>query len=159
MREPTVAPKERINIVYRPATEGEPEVELPLKLLLLGAFSELAEQGNLDEQAPVMLDKDNFNAVLKAQKVGLSVQVKNCLPEAKDPLLDVVLNFEAIRDFDPDRVALMVPELKRLLAMREALVTLKSVLGNQPQFRRWLTRIVRDPKASEAFIAAGASHE
>jgi len=35
-----VAPKERINIVYQPATGGrKEEIELPLKLMVLGDFS------------------------------------------------------------------------------------------------------------------------
>ncbi|HKT99965.1 MAG TPA: type VI secretion system contractile sheath small subunit, partial [Paraburkholderia sp.] len=36
----SVAPKERVNIVYRPATgDAKAEVELPLKLLVLGDFT------------------------------------------------------------------------------------------------------------------------
>ena len=36
-KEGSVAPKERVNIVYRPATgDAKVEVELPLKLLILG---------------------------------------------------------------------------------------------------------------------------
>ena len=39
-KEGSVAPKERVNIVYRPATgDAKEEVELPLKVLVMGDFS------------------------------------------------------------------------------------------------------------------------
>jgi type VI secretion system protein ImpB len=39
-REDSVAPKERVNIVYTPSTGGaSKERELPLKLLIMGDFS------------------------------------------------------------------------------------------------------------------------
>ncbi len=39
----SVAPKERVNIVYRPATgDAQAEVELPLKLLVMGDYTHCA---------------------------------------------------------------------------------------------------------------------
>lgn len=39
-QEGSVAPKERVNIVYRPATgDAKEDVELPLKLLAVGDFT------------------------------------------------------------------------------------------------------------------------
>lgn len=39
-QEGSVAPKERVNIVYRPATgDAKEDVELPLKLLVVGDFT------------------------------------------------------------------------------------------------------------------------
>lgn len=47
----SVAPKERINIKYTPATEGQTdEVELPLKLLVTGDFKGAAEDLSLEER-------------------------------------------------------------------------------------------------------------
>ena len=40
-KEGSVAPKERVNIMYKPATgDAKEEVELPLKLLMLGDYTE-----------------------------------------------------------------------------------------------------------------------
>ena len=40
-KEGSVAPKERVNIVYRPATgDAKEEIELPLKLLVIGDFTQ-----------------------------------------------------------------------------------------------------------------------
>ena len=39
-KEASVAPRERINIVYKPATGGaQEEIELPLKHLVMGDFT------------------------------------------------------------------------------------------------------------------------
>ena len=43
-KEGSVAPKERVNITYKPATGGAQEdVELPLKILMLGDFTGRAD--------------------------------------------------------------------------------------------------------------------
>ncbi|PJX88609.1 type VI secretion system contractile sheath small subunit, partial [Escherichia coli] len=48
-KEGSVAPKERINIKYIPATgDAQAEVELPLKTLVVGDFKGHAEQTPLD---------------------------------------------------------------------------------------------------------------
>jgi len=79
--------------------------------------------------------------------------------------LAVQLAFKSIRDFEPDRLAEQVPELKKLLAVREALVSLKGPLGNVPAFRKKLQSVVKDPEALKKLYAelgidqAGESQE
>ena len=71
-KESSVAPKERVNIVYRPATgEAKEEVELPLKLLVMGDFALRPDDRTVENREPVNVDKDNFNEVLKAQNISL----------------------------------------------------------------------------------------
>ncbi len=75
-KESSVAPRERVNIVYRPATgDAKEEVELPLKLLIMGDFTGKPDDRPLEERDPVNIDKDNFNEVLKAQNLGLKLTV------------------------------------------------------------------------------------
>ena len=53
-KESTVAPKERVNIVYRPATgDAKEEVELPLKLLVMGDFTGKPGDQPLEKRQPV----------------------------------------------------------------------------------------------------------
>ncbi|HBI25054.1 MAG TPA: type VI secretion system contractile sheath small subunit, partial [Nitrospiraceae bacterium] len=79
-KESSVAPKERVNIVYKPATGGaQAEVELPLKLLVLGDYTLRADDTPLEERKPVNIDKDNFNDVIKNQGLNLSLKVPNKL--------------------------------------------------------------------------------
>ncbi|NER63882.1 type VI secretion system contractile sheath small subunit, partial [Pseudomonas sp. MAFF212427] len=61
----SVAPKERINIKYVPATgDQQSELELPLKLLVTGDFKGQPEHVALEERQAVRIDKDTFNEVL-----------------------------------------------------------------------------------------------
>jgi len=58
-KEATVAPKERVNIVYRPATgDAQEEVELPLKLLVIGDFTGKTDERMLEDREPINIEKD-----------------------------------------------------------------------------------------------------
>ncbi|AGK51400.1 MULTISPECIES: type VI secretion system contractile sheath small subunit [Burkholderia] len=151
----SVAPKERVNIVYRPATgDAKAEVELPLKVLVLGEFSTADDKPPLEELAPVNVDKDDFNDVMKAQRLRLALSVPNLLDDqaGEDERLAVALGFESIDDFSPDAIVETVPELKQLVALRDALKALKGPLGNIPGFRRRIQEIVADKGARKQLL-------
>jgi type VI secretion system protein ImpB len=147
--EGSVAPKERVNIVYKPATgDAQEQVELPLKQLVLGDFTLQQSDTPLDERKPIQVDKDNFNDVLKAQNLNLTLGVPNRLAEGEsDESMAVSLKFENIRDFEPDSIVGQVPELRQLIELREALKALKGPLGNLPEFRKKLQMLIQDEGA------------
>ncbi len=152
-KEGSVAPKERVNIVYRPATGNvQEDVELPLKLMVLGDFTMRADDRAVEDRAPVSVDKDNFNDVMKAQQLKLDISVPNRLSEDPDARMGVSLRFEQISDFSPDSVAAQVPELTRLLELREALKALKGPLANVPDFRRKVQEMVTSESARETLL-------
>ena len=92
----SVAPKERVNIVYRPATDGaQEEVELPLKLLVLGDYTLRDDPTPVDELSPVGVDKDNFDDVLAAQAPRLELQVPDFLQDQRGATLQVQLRMDA----------------------------------------------------------------
>lgn len=146
-KEGSVAPKERVNIVYRPATgDAKVEVELPLKLLILGDYTLRQDDTPLEELKPINIDKDNFNEVLKAQKLSLTMSVPNKLDDKAEPdaVLAMNINFENINDFTPDAIVDKVPELKQMIELRDALKALKGPLGNIPDFRKKVQELVQD---------------
>ncbi len=152
-KEGTVAPKERVNIVYRPATgDAQEEVELPLKLLVMGDFTLKEDDRPLEEREPISIDKDNFNEVLKGQGISLNMTVPNKISGEPDDELSVELSFESIKDFDPEAVARKVPELNKLLELREALTALKGPLSNIPAFRKKIQELVKDEAARERLL-------
>ncbi|HEU5398606.1 MAG TPA: type VI secretion system contractile sheath small subunit, partial [Gammaproteobacteria bacterium] len=56
----SVAPKERVNIVYQSETgDNAEDVELPLKMLVLGDFTGKQSDKAVEERAPVNINKDN----------------------------------------------------------------------------------------------------
>ncbi len=148
-KEGSVAPKERVNITYKPATGGmQEDVELPLKILMLGDFTGRPDDRSIEERKPINVDKDNFDKVMQAQDLSANVSVKNRLRDGDEGDMNVSLKFNTLKDFRPEGIAEQVPELKELLDLRNALTALKGPLvgGNVPEFRKRLVDALRDPE-------------
>src|SRR5262245_43661027 len=143
-KEASVAPRERVNITYKPATgDAKEEVELPFKMVVLGDFTMRADDRPLEERKPIRVDKDNFNEVLKKQDLSLDLNVEDRLSGNEDSELGITLKFGSLKDFAPESVAEQVPELNKLLELRKALQALKGPLGNLPAFRKKLQEILK----------------
>ncbi|WP_409488567.1 type VI secretion system contractile sheath small subunit [Pseudomonas promysalinigenes] len=143
----SVAPKERINIKYVPATGDErAEIELSHKMLVLGDFG-LDDTRALEDRPVMRIDKHTFNNVLNDADVNLAMSVPSELSTAPEAELAVSLQFKSINDFGPDSIVRQVPELKKLLELREALVALKGPLGNVPTFRKQLQHLLNNEQA------------
>ncbi|MFB0506194.1 MAG: type VI secretion system contractile sheath small subunit [Thermodesulfobacteriota bacterium] len=152
-KEGSVAPKERVNIVYRPATgDAKEEVELPLKLLVMGDFTLRPDDRMVEEREPINIDKDNFNEVLKGQNLSLDVTIPNKLSEDPDAEMSVSLKFESIKDFQPEAIAKKTPELNKLLELREALTSLKGPMSNRPEFRKKIQELIKDEAARQQLL-------
>lgn len=147
-KEASVAPKERVNIVYRPATgDAKEEVELPMKMLVMGDFTQAKDERPVENRAPINVDKDNFDDVLGAANVGLEAVVPNKLAKEPDAQMSIKLDFKRLKDFDPDTIIGKVPELKKLMELRDALKALKGPLGNVPEFRKKIQDLIKDDGA------------
>lgn len=152
-KEGSVAPKERVNIVYRPATgDAKEEVELPLKLLIMGDFTLRPDDRMVEEREPINIDKDNFNEVLKGQNLSLDLTVPNKLSEDPDAEMSVSLKFESIKDFEPEAIAKKTPELNKLLELREALSSLKGPMSNRPEFRKKIQELIKDEATRQQLL-------
>jgi type VI secretion system protein ImpB len=153
-QEGSVAPKERVNITYKPATgDAKEEVELPLKLLVVGDFTLKADERPVEDRAPININKDNFQDVLREQKLSLDLNVPNKLEkEDSTDNLAVKLSIESLADFEPDAIVEKVPELKKMMELREALKALKGPLGNIPAFRKQLQELVQDEGSRQKLL-------
>jgi type VI secretion system protein ImpB len=58
--------------------------------------------------------------------------------------LNVDLKFKKLSDFGPEAVAMQVPELRKMIELRETLVALKGPLGNTPAFRKKIQELLAD---------------
>jgi len=152
-KESTIAPKERVNIVYRPATgDTQEDVELPLKMLVLGDFTGNSDDRPLEKREPQNIDKDNFNEVLKAQNITMNLNIPNRLAAEKNQDMNVNLRVESMKDFGPEAIIDQVPELKRLLELREALRSLKGPLSNIPEFRKKVQALIKDDTTRQKLL-------
>ena len=143
--EGSVAPKERVNITYKPATgDAQAEVELPLKVLVLGDFTLKADDRPVDDRKPINVDKDTYDDVLKAQKLSIDLAVPNRLVPDSEDNMAISPKFDSLRDFEPDAIVENVPELKEIIELRNALKALKGPLGNVPDFRKKLQALIED---------------
>lgn len=81
-KEGSVAPKERINVTFKPATGGaQEEIELPLKLLAIGDYTQRTDERKVEDRKPIGIDKMTFDEVLAKQELGLTLSVPNRLQE------------------------------------------------------------------------------
>ena len=144
-REGSVAPKERVNIVYKPATgNAQEEVELPLKIMMVGDYTLRPDDQAVENRKPINVDKDNFTQVLAEQKLELNLGVADKLSNEAGAEMAVNLKFKKLSDFTPEGVANQVPEMRKLLELRSALNALKGPLGNVPAFRKKIQGLLGD---------------
>jgi len=100
-----------VNIVYKPATgNAQEEVELPLKILMMGDYTLRQEDAMLEDRKPINVDKDNFSQVLAEQKLGLDLGVADKLSNEPGAQLAVNLKFKKLSDFTPEGIADQVPQ-------------------------------------------------
>src|SRR5882757_406171 len=138
-------PKARVNIKLDLHTGGaSKKVELPLKLLVMGDYSNGQNTLALGERAKVSVNKNNFDAMLAELNPKAKIAVENTLTgDGSD--LPVDIDFKSMEDFSPAKVAERVPELRVLMAARNLLRDLKSNLLANTTFRRELKNILVDP--------------
>ena len=155
-------PKARVNIKLDLHTGGaQKNTELPLKLMVMGDYSNGKEQRPLSVRGKVGINNNNFDSVLAEFSPTLKLAVENALlNDAADT--SVELSFQSMKDFEPEHVARQIPQLRALLAMRNLLRDLKSNLLDNATFRQELERILKDDELSNelrAELAALAPEE
>lgn len=147
-KEGSVAPKERINVTFKPATGGaQEEIELPLKLLAIGDYTQRKDERKVEDRKPISIDKMTFDEVLAKQELQVTLSVRNRLLEEGAEELAVGLRIGSMKDFNPASLVEQVPEMKKLMELRNALVALKGPLGNAPAFRKAIEGVLADDES------------
>ena len=155
-------PKARVNIKLDLHTGGAKKtIELPLKLMVMGDYSNGREQRALSERSKIGVNRNNFDSVLAEFSPALKFAVDDVRGEGRAETA-VELSFQCMKDFEPEQVARQIPQLRALLAMRNLLRDLKSNLLDNVTFRYELERILKDDALSDelrAELAALASSQ
>lgn len=152
-KEGSVAPEERVNIVFKPATEGaQEEKELPLKMVFMGDFTMRPDDTPLEDRKKIRIDKNNFNDVMKSLNLELSMTVPNKLSGREGEDMPVTIRINGVNDFTPDSVVQQVPELNKLMELRAALQSLKGPLGNVPAFKKKIDNLLGDAATRQRLL-------
>jgi type VI secretion system protein ImpB len=146
-------PPSRVNIRYVKDTGGAvEEIELPLKLLVAGDFTMRADDTPLEDRKKISVDKNNFNAVMKEEKLSLDLVTPDTI-KGGDEELAVSLKFESLDDFSPTGVAKQIPQLNTMLQVRNLLKDLKARVISNREFRKALEGILKDKDQMEKLMS------
>jgi type VI secretion system protein ImpB len=146
-------PPSRVNIRYvKDIGDAKEEVELPLKLLVMGDFTLQSDETPLEERQKLSIDKNNFSDVMREQDLGLDLVVPDTM-RGEDNELAIKLNFANLSDFTPTGVARQVPQLNTMLQVRELLKDLKARVISNRQFRLELEKILKDKSQLDQVMA------
>ena len=144
-------PASRVNIKYvKYVGDAQEETELPLKLLILGDFTQRDDNTPLEDRKRININKNNFASVMKEQQLKLNLTVDDLLSGEEDSQMKVNLDIQGLKDFLPENIAKQVPELRMLLEVRQLLQDLKGKVVNNTQFRRELERVLHDKDQMKA---------
>ncbi len=136
--------KNRVSITYDVETNGAVETkELPFVAAVMGNFSgDKEDPQDVDERDFIQLDKDNFNDVLSKVGPELTLKVDNVL-ENDDSQFGVDLDFNSMKDFEPDTLVQKIEPLKKLLETRNQLNELLSKADRSKDFEKLLKEILQ----------------
>jgi len=140
-------PPARINL-FLELQEGEAteKVELPLRLLVVGDYTGRPNDTPVDEREALTIDTNNFGSVMRSKALRASLRVPNRLDDSSEEL-SVDLRFDDLDGFTPEAVAEQVPQLRRIVAMRNLLQDLRNRVVSTREFRKQLEHLVQNPGA------------
>lgn len=147
-------PTSRVNIKLDLHTGGaQKQVELPLKLICMGDYSNGKETRTISERKKININKNNFNQVLAEFNPALQIIVEDTLSNEKLSNENVErainLDFTNIKDFEPESIARQIPELRAILSMRNLLRDLRSNILDNMAFRKEFEKILKDQSLSD----------
>jgi len=146
-------PQARVNITLDVETGGaKSKKELPMKLLMLGDFSHGQANGQIADRERISINKHNFNQILSSIAPKLTFAVEDCIHD-RGADMAVSLTFNDIAHFKPEHIVEQVPQLKRLLAMRNLLKDLKSCVIDNQSFRKELEKIIKDTGGAKQLLS------
>ena len=140
-------PPARINLFLEVAKgNAKKKVELPLRLMVLGDYSQSESNVPLADREKININKDNFQQVMKSSKLNIDMVVPDKL-KGGDAEMKVNVKFNDLSSFHPEEVAKQVPQLGKLLATRNLLQDLRNRIISINDFRKELERVVKDKSA------------
>jgi type VI secretion system protein ImpB len=140
-------PAGRLRIVCK-RSEDETEIELPLRMLFVGDFMG-QDTRSVENRIAVRVERDTFARVLETHAPRLDLTVTT----SEERTVRAALVFRSLEDFGPDGIGGQIPEVLQLLAVRDALTTLKST-GDVAVFRETLDQALLEPATRARILSS-----
>lgn len=136
--------KNRVSITYDVETNGAVETkELPFVVGVMGDFSAHKEdKEEMEDRTFYQVDKDNFDTVMQRVGPQLQLKVDNTLSD-DDSEFAVDLDFNSMKDFEPDAIVDKVDVLKNLASTRSQLKTLLSKSDKSRDLEKLLKEVLQ----------------
>ncbi len=135
----------RVQITYDVETLGSiQKKELPFIVGILADLSGKPEAPlpKLKERKFVEIDRDNFDDVMEAIEPRLAFRVPNKLQPGSDQMINVLLKFKKMTDFNPDEIVKQIGPLKELFDARNRLNDLLAKLDGNDDLEGILTEVL-----------------
>lgn len=138
--------KPRVHITYDVETNGaEEKKELPFVVGVMGDYSgdNVGNKKSLRDRKFVNIDRDNFDEILAKTNPTAEYRVKDTLSGESEKEFPVSLQFNAIEDFEPEKVVEQVEPLKKLLDARNQLRDLLSKADRSEELESVLEQVLQ----------------
>lgn len=146
-------PPARVNIQLSvDKGNAQKKTELPLKLLVVGDFTQRKDSTRIAEREKININKNNFDQVMESLDLRVKAMVPNRLKNDGSDL-SVDLRVKDMKSFDPTEIVKQVPELSKLMAARNLIKDLGSNLLDNREFRKRMEGILKDQSAMEAILS------
>ena len=146
---PSKARESRVNISISDRLRGGAEPELPFRMLVMGDYTLKDDDSPIDERKVHNISKSNFDSVMQSFNLSLDFSVKDKLTGTGET--PVSLKFGNLKDFRPEAIAQQVPELQKLLELRNAMKALRPKLGDKAA-QKELMSAIKDPETREKIL-------
>jgi type VI secretion system protein ImpB len=91
-----------------------------------------------------LIDRDNFNSVLKSCNPSVKFRVADKLSGDPDKQLSIDLDFKHMNDFHPEQIADKVEPLRKLVEARRRLASLKQKMDGNTDLENHLNEILKN---------------
>lgn len=149
-------PKSRITLTYRTTIRGVPEeVNLPLRLLVLGDFSLGTSKDrklDLEERKTRAINGKNLSDQIADMGIKLKFEVANRVNPDVEADLPIELDITGIKSFSPDSIVNQVPKLRALLLLKTLLLETQSAVDNRKELRKTIYELFSNPDALKAVM-------
>ena len=128
------------------------KTELPLKMLVLGDFTNKNEDTRIVDREKININKTNFDQVMESLDLKVNSTVENKISKEGGDL-KVDIDIKNMKSFRPEEVAKQVPEIANLMAARNLIRDLGSNLLDNREFRKRMEGVLKDKTAMESLLS------